>query len=289
MKLSICIVNWNTRDLLRACLRSLRAHPPGCPYEILVADNASADGSAEMVAAEFPEVVLFANDRNLGWAEGNNQLLRAASGDYRLLLNSDVEIRPELDPRPFDTLVAHLDAEPRCAAVAPRQIQPDGRTQPNCRGFPTPGALAAEWSGLARLFPHAFGAYRMRAFDHRTPRAVDQPEGSCLLLRTTALRRIGLIDERFRIYFNDVDLCRRLWDDGWRIDFQPAAVILHHGGSSTRQVRPAMIVESREGLLRYYEKHYRSRLPRWLYALTTALIRVAFTLRLATVRLRARG
>lgn len=280
MDISICIVNWNTRELLRACLTSLDACPPARSHEVLVADNASHDGSAAMVAAEFPAVRLFANADNLGYAEGNNQLLRAASGRYLLLLNPDTEIAPALDLHPFDTLAAHLDAEPFCGAVAARLVQPDGVTQASCRGFPTPAALAAEFCGLARLCPSWLGAYRMRGFDHLTARAVDQPMASCLMLRGRTLQRVGLFDPVFRIFFNDVDLCWRVRRDGWRIDYQPAAAILHHGGGSTRQVRPAMIRESRDALIRYYEKHYRGRLHPVAYALLMGLFRAAYGLRL---------
>jgi hypothetical protein len=253
--LSICIVNWNTRELLRACLRSIHEQPPQVSHEILVADNASRDGSAAMVAAHFPDVRLFANRANLGYAEGNNQLMRAARGRHWLLLNSDTEVDPQRDPRPFDTLVAHLDAHPFVGAVAAKLVHPDGRTQRSCRGWPTPASLAAEWSGLARLCPTLFGAYRLRDFDHETFRPVPQPMASCLLLRRAAMQQVGLFDPQFRIFFNDVDLCRRIWQNGWRIDYQPAATIVHHGGASTRQVRREMIVESRDALLAYFAKH----------------------------------
>lgn len=277
--LSICIVNWNTRDLLRACLRSLHDHAPAEPHEILVADNASRDGSANMVAAEFPAVRLFANDGNLGYAAGNNQLLRAARGRWLLLLNADTAMDPQLDPMPLDSLVAHLRANPFVGAVAGRLVHPDGRTQRSCRGFPTAVQLGAEWTGLARLFPRRLGRYRMRGFDHRTCRPVDQPMASCLLLRRRALQRIGLIDERFPIFFNDVDLCLRLRRDGWRVDYQPAASIVHHGGASTRQLPLRMLRESRDSLLAFYTKHYRVEMSGVGYALATAAIRFAFCIR----------
>ncbi len=286
MELSIGVINWNTRELLRACLRSLLSHPPRMSHEIIVADNGSGDGSATMVAAEFPSVRLLANDANLGYAEGNNQLMRASRGRYWLLLNADTEVAPALDARPLDTLVAHLQAHPFTGAVAPRLVHPDGRTQASCRGFPTPLALAADWSGLARLFPRQLGAYRLHGFDHLTARSVPQPMASCLLLRRQAMRQVGLFDPRFRIFFNDVDLCWRLWQAGWRIDYQPAAAIVHHGGASTRQVKPAMIRESRDALLAYYDKHYRAELPAAAYAVATGLIRTAFGMRLAFARSR---
>lgn len=276
--LSICIVNWNTRELLHACLASLQAHPPREPHEVLVADNASADGSAAMVAAEFPGVTLVETGANLGFAEGNNVLLKRARGRWLLLLNPDTEIVPERDSQPFDTLLAHLVAHPRCGAVSAKLVQPDGRTQQSCRGFPTPWALTTEWTGLARLFPRVCGYYRMRDFDHESARSVDQPMASCLLVRREALRQVGLFDPRFPIFFNDVDLCWRLRQAGWTLDYQPAAQVLHLGGGTTRLVKPRMVRESREGLLAFYDKHW----PRWGWV--KSVVWGAFALRLWVAR-----
>ncbi|MBI5831860.1 MAG: glycosyltransferase family 2 protein [Armatimonadetes bacterium] len=280
---SICIVNWNTRELLAACLRSLQAHPPAEPHEVLVADNASADGSADMVAETFPWARLVRTGANLGFAEGNNVLLRQARGEWLLLLNPDTEVRPELDQRPVDALIEHLRAHPRCGAVSARLVQPDGRTQRSCRGFPTPWALTAEWTGLARLWPRVCGAYRMRWFDHETLASVDQPMASCLLLRRAALQRVGLFDPRFPIFFNDVDLSLRLKQDGWRLDYLPSASILHLGGGTTRLVRPAMVRASRDSLLAFYAKHYPGRAG---YLPVVWAIRTAFGVRIAFGALR---
>jgi GT2 family glycosyltransferase len=120
----------------------------------------------------------------------------------------------------------------------------------------------------------------MRDFDHLTPRTVDQPMASCLLLRAVAARRVGLFDEQFRIFFNDVDLSWRFYEQGWRIDYLPSAAVLHHGGGSTRQVKPAMVRESRDALLAYYAKHYQGRLNPVVYRATVGLIRLAFWWRL---------
>ncbi|HIE52494.1 MAG TPA: glycosyltransferase [Armatimonadetes bacterium] len=309
--LSVCIVNWNTCDLLRACLRSIYAYPPQVSYEVLVVDNASRDGSAEMVRREFPQVRLFANAENLGYAEGNNQCLRAARGEYLLLLNPDTEIVPHLcspssqisddQPpvasghpsaafnHPFEVLVHFLEEHPAAAAVGGRLVGPKGEVQATCRSFPTPGALLWEFVGLSRLSPHSrlFGAYRMTYFAHDRVREVDQPMGSCLLLRRAALREVGLFDPQFRIFFNDVDLCYRLKQAGWRLYFTPKATLLHHGAASTKQVRLALVRESGRALLQFYRKHYRSRYHPAVYALATAAIRVAYTLRYALLWTRA--
>ncbi|MBM3500566.1 MAG: glycosyltransferase family 2 protein, partial [Armatimonadetes bacterium] len=240
--LSICIVNWNTRDYLRACLRSIRETIAHLDHETIVVDNASADGSAAMVAEEFPQVMLIANADNLKYAAGNNQALRAATGASKLLLNPDVVLKPGA----VEELLAALDRHPKAGAVAPRLVHPDGSPQLSCRTFPDPPALAYEALGLARLFPHSrrFGAYRMSWWAHDDERRVDQPMASALLIRAAALEAVGLFDEDFPIFFNDVDLCRRLLDAGWEVWFTPRAEVIHHVGASTRQVRRAMIAES---------------------------------------------
>jgi len=289
--LSVCIVNWNTRDRLRACLRSLQEWPPQTAMEVVVVDNASTDGSAEMVRAEFPQVTLLANQDNRGYAEGNNQGIAASRGEYVMLLNPDTEVIPPSRPgapHPFDVLVGFLEQHPEAGAVAPQLVSPDGSVQRSCRSFPTPGALLWEFLGASRLFPASrrLGAYRMTYWDHRSCREVDQPMGSCLVLRRQALDEVGVFDPQFRIFFNEVDLCYRLKRAGWRIYFTPQAAILHYGGESTRQVRLAMIRESGEALQRFYRKHYRDSLSPLSYRLALAAIRGAYALRYGSAWLR---
>lgn len=288
--LSICIVNWNTCERLRGCLRSIYDYPPEEPFEVLVADNASADGSAAMVRREFPQVTLFANETNLGYAEGNNQCLAASRGEYLLLLNPDTEVgtthpHTHTPTHPFNELLRVLREHPEAAAVAPQLVSPDGSIQRSCRSFPTPGALWSEFIGLSRLFPRSriFGAYRLRDWNHDTFREVDQPMGSCLLFRRAALDQVGLFDPQFRIFFNEVDLCYRLQRAGWKIYFTPDAQVLHYGAEGTKQVRLAMVPESKRGLVRFYRKHYRAAMNPALYALTLAAIEVAYALRYGVV------
>lgn len=282
--LSVCIVNWNTRDFLRACLRSLQEWPPQTAMEVVVVDNASSDGSADMVRAEFPQVTLLANRENQGYAVGNNQGIAASRGEYVMLLNPDTEILPlpfPGAPHPFDILVGFMEGCPRVGAVAPQLVNPDGSVQRSCRSFPTAGALLWEFLGVSRLLPQSrrFGAYRMTYWDHRTCREVDQPMGSCLVLRRRALDEVGVFDPQFRIFFNEVDLCYRLKQAGWSIYFIPQAAIRHYGGESTKQVRLAMIRESGEALQRFYRKHYRDALHPLPYHLATTAIRGAYALR----------
>lgn len=290
MDLSVILVSWNTRELLRACLRSLREALAGSPLraEVLVVDNASADGSAAMVAAEFPEVRLLANTENRNYAAGNNQGIAAASGELLLLLNPDTEV-----PRgALEALASLLRERPGAGAAAPALVYPDGRPQESVRGFPSPRALVGEITGLARLFPDSsWGAYRLRRLPEGKPLSVDQPMASAFMVRRAALGAVGPFDEAFPLFFNDVDLCYRLKEAGWEILYDPRVRVVHVGGASTRQVRPQAILRSHAGLRQFYARHYRRRLAAPAYALIVTAIRLSGWLRAAAawVRAAARG
>jgi len=275
--LSILIVNWNTRDYLRACLSSLEIACADLEYEIIVVDNDSKDGSADMVRSLFPRVQLLASTENLGYAAGNNLAYKHSRGHLIWLLNPDTEVLPKAPQQ----LVAFLEQSTPRGAVASALI--DVRTkkpQKSCRTFPTPSALWVEACGLAKRYPRSrrFGFYRMGWWRYHDARRVQQPMASSLLLRRAAIEAIydakigGLFDEEFPIFFNDVDLCWRLEKRGWEIWYLPDAEVLHHGGASTVQVKPAMIAESHRSLRRFYEKHYRGVLPPLIYGATVALI-----------------
>lgn len=270
MKLSILIVNWNTKDLLRRCLESIRENPASCDTEIIVVDNASSDGSASMVSAEFGDVTLLANSKNTGYAEGNNKGLEITTGDYILLLNPDTEVRPGA----LDTMLEFLQSHSDAAAVACRLVHPDGRTQSSCRGFPEPWSILFEYMRLSRLFPknRRFGTYRMTYFDYSEESEVDQPMASCMMIPAKTFESIGVFDVNFPIYFNDVDWCYRAKSQGKKIYFTPNAEVIHHVGGSTRQVKPAMIVESHKSLKKFYNKHYRKKIPALLYMLIMSAI-----------------
>lgn len=283
-ELSVCIVNWNTRDLLDGCLGSLRAQADGLALEIVVVDNASSDDSAAMVAAKYPEVKLVASPVNTYYAAGNNQALRLATGPYKLLLNPDIIVQPGS----LRTLLGFMAEHERAGAVAPRLRQPDGSVQRSCRTFPGPAAVWWEALGLSRLCPThpVFGAYKMGWWDYDSVRPVDQPMASALLLRTAALDEIGLFDEDFPMFFNDVDLCRRLWDAQWQVWFTPAAEMIHYHGSSTKQVRREMLVESHRSFVHYYRKHYRARINPVGYGATVGLLQLSLGARLLAHDLR---
>lgn len=253
-RLDICIVSWRSRELLRTCLRSVVGQPEA--GKIVVVDNASGDGTTEMVREEFPQVHLIANDRNLGFAAASNQAIRATHARFLLLLNPDTEVRPGA----LGALLMPFAEDPRVGAVAAQLLLPNGSIQRSCRAFPGPGAIFSDALGLSRVLPRSgsLSRYRMADWDHDSRRDVDQPMASALALRRAAVDEVGLFDEDFPLYFNDVDLCYRLRAAGWRIIFEPRAKVVHYyGQSSTWQVRPAGIIESHRSLIRFYQKHYR--------------------------------
>ncbi|MFA0782915.1 MAG: hypothetical protein YYHSYBAR_001306 [Candidatus Fervidibacter sacchari] len=280
---SVIIVNWNTREHLRRCLQSLtqRSTPCTLHLEIIVVDNASVDGSAEMVRCEFPHVRLIANDRNLGYAAANNQGAKIARGRYLLLLNPDTIVPNEAVVR----LVEFAEFHPDAGIVAPKLVYPDGSLQPSVRSFPTPMALLFSALGLDRVFPQSriFGRYRMTWFRYDQVAEVDQPMASALLVRKNAWEQIGGMDETMPIFFNDVDFCWRLKKAGWRIYFFPNATVIHHHGASTRLLGIGKALATHKGLLHFYDKNFRPLMPALLYWLLRSFISLGSQLRIAAL------
>jgi len=253
--LSILVVNWNTRDLLKACLQSIKAYPSSDPYEVVVVDNASQDGSAEMVRSEFPWVRLVASEKNTGYAAGNNLAFSVAKGEFLLTLNPDTEFVDNS----LDRALAMMKRDGRVGCLGIRQVGLDGKTQKSVRGFPTVTGIFGDVTGL-RKFLRIFDSYRLARFDYEKTQFAPQPMGTFLLFRKEALETIGdssrPFDEGFPIFFNEVDLLYRLYRAGWNCLYTPEAQILHHGGESTKQVRKSMIWESHRSLVRYMNKHH---------------------------------
>lgn len=251
-KLSIVIPSWNTRDLLRVCLRTIReADKPSC--EIVVVDNASADGSADMVELEFPEVKLVRNATNTGFAKGCNRGFEEVSGEYVLIHNADTEVYPDA----LRLMLDFLDAHPGHGAAAPRLVNADGSTQGGCMAFPGWRTPLFFGTPLERWFPNSreLRRYFLRDFDHAHDCDVDQPPAACLLVRHAVLREIGPFDEQFWLFFNDVDLSLRLAKAGHKTRFVAGARVMHHVGASTSQFA-SMHVEWQKNRLAYYRKHF---------------------------------
>lgn len=252
MLLSIIIINWNTRDLLAACLTSVAAettHFPANHVETLVIDNASSDDSVCMIQSHFPWVRLIQNETNVGFAAANNQGMQMAHGRYILLLNSDTKVLPNA----ITTLVDFMETQPQVGATGARYLNPDGSLQPSC--YPEPTLVRELWRmfHLDRLY--AFGIYPVATWSLTTPRAVDVVQGAALLLRRTVLAEVGLFDTDYFMYTEEVDLCHRIRQAGWSIFFVPTASIIHYGGQSTRQAALPMFLQLYHSKILYFRKH----------------------------------
>ncbi len=266
-RLSIVVLSWNTVDLLRACLASLRAVAGELPFEVIVVDNDSADDSADMVAAEFDEFRLIRNGQNDGYAIGNNIGAREAIGDYVMTLNSDTEVPPGA----LTTLVTFLDDHPGHGICAPRLDHPDGTPQLSCKTFPTLRTAFFFDTIFDRKFPKnkEIPRYFMADFDHTTSRDVDQPPGAALVIRRELWETLGGFDPALWLFFNDVDLCRRAHERGWKVAYIAEARILHHEGKSTSQF-PEFGAIWHKNRLAYFRKTYGWR-GTWTAKIMTAI------------------
>lgn len=264
LDLAIVIVNYNTRGLLRDCLASLLASRLEGSYAVYVIDNCSTDGSAAMVRAEFPAVHLIEQPTNSGYAAANNAGLRAAglegtsSPRYALLLNPDTLLKPD----DLAQMVAFMDGHPEAGAAGPKLVRQDGSLDRACRrSFPSPENAFYRLSGLARLFPRhpRFGRYNLGYLDPDQTAEVDSLVGAFMLMRGEALRQVGLLDERFFMYGEDIDLCYRIKERGHKIYYNPAVTVLHYKGAASRQRSSASIVHFYRAMALFHDKHYRAR------------------------------
>lgn len=253
--LSIVIVNRNTRDFLARCLQSIEEHPPGVATEVIVVDNGSSDGSADLVRELYPEVRLIRNEENTGFAFPNNQGMRVAGGRYVMLLNSDTVVLSGALQR----LVHFMDEHPDVGASGPRLSFPDGRLQPSCFSFHTPWRLFCDMSGLASLFPRSriFGNQQV-GFDYHRSGPAEALMGAAIVVRRSVLESVGLIDETFTLHANEVDWCYRMHLAGWERVFVHDAEIIHEMGGTMRQenVNSRLQGEMLQNLFDYYRKYY---------------------------------
>ncbi|HOO77884.1 MAG TPA: glycosyltransferase family 2 protein [bacterium] len=262
-ELSVCIVSWNVRELLLACLDSVRRELAGLEGEIVVVDNASGDGSADAVRLDFPEAGLIANPENVGFARACNQAWKRTRGRYVLLLNPDAE----LGSGSAAEMISFLDRQSRPGAGGCRQLGPDGALQPSVRAFPT---LATGWEQFTVLGRLGFlrgerRRYLAQDFDYARAASIDQPMGSALFLSRRAVEEVGLFDEGYFMYFEEVDLCWRLARAGYSIHYNPLATVVHHGGASASQAGPQTRAWLLTGYLRFMRKRYgNERVDRYL-------------------------
>lgn len=267
--LSVVILNYNTVDLTRQCLKTVFASRLGSySMEVIVCDNGSTDGSREMIAKEFSQAILINNKKNLGFAAGNNPGIKKAQGRYVLLLNTDTEVPKNT----LATMLTFMDDNPRVGASTCKLLLPDGTIDPAChRGFPTPWVALTYMSGLERLFPKTrlFGEYHQGYKNLSTIHEVDCIVGAFFLVRRGVIQKVGLLDEEFFMYGEDIDWARRIRDAGWKIMYNPTVTILHKKKQSgranilrKRRVTTEIYFHTYNWL--FYKKHYAKSYPKIL-------------------------
>ncbi|NOH01791.1 MAG: glycosyltransferase family 2 protein [Chloroflexi bacterium] len=249
--IAVCIVNYNTRDLLRACLHSALAENPD---EIVVVDDASADGSAEMVELDFPSVKLIRLNENIGYGAASNRAVKHCRSEHILLLNGDTVVKPGA----LRCLSRYLEACDSAALIGPRILNPDGSPQTSCFHFPTPPHIFLYLSGLYRLIPRIplLRKFSFQKASAGSAGAVPWVLGAALAFRRETFEVLGGFDESFFMYFEEVDLCYRASRQGWQVHFVPGAEIVHVGGASTEQERGGMTLQYFASLAEFYLKHY---------------------------------
>jgi GT2 family glycosyltransferase len=251
---SVIIVSWNARDYLLQCLASLTPETCRYPMEIIVVDNASSDGSPEAVEIQFPHVRLVRSGANLGFARGNNLGVSHSRGRYLAFVNSDVKVLKDC----LSTLVDYCDQHPEVGMAGPRIIGGDGKLQRSCRGFPTVWNMFCRALALDAMFPRVkpFSGYAMGYWPQETLCSVDILTGCFWLVRRGALEQVGLLDETFFIYGEDMDWCKRFWDRGWKLMFVPSAEAIHYGGASSSNAPVRFYIERQRADLQYWKKHH---------------------------------
>jgi GT2 family glycosyltransferase len=272
--LTTIIVSFNAREDLRRCLASLPSAAVRRTACTVVVDNASTDGTPAMVAAEFPDIQLTVNPTNRGFAAGNNQALRDAVTPYVLLLNPDTIVAPGA----FDTMLEWMEGHPAVSACGPLLRNPDRTLQRTGVRFPSVWNIFVESLFLDRVFSSTrlFGGHKELYLDPMVPRQVDYVQGSCLLVRTSILAQVGLLDEGFFMYFEETDWCYRMKERGGRVDICPSAEVVHIGGGTRGHYDETRLLHYHRSLLRFFEKHY----SRWQGFLVRPVLAVRSLIRL---------
>lgn len=225
MDLSIIILNYRARGLLKECLKGIRAVEPKLAYEIIVVDNASGDGTPAMMRENFPEITFVSSDKNLGYAKGNNLGIKKSTGRYVMIMNPDIVVFDGV----LEKLVQFMDGRPNVGIVGPKLLNPDKSLQYSCYRFPD------FWEPVYRRTPlgkigrvkRKLDYYLMKDFDHGSTKEVDWLLGGCLLIRRKSLDEVGFLDERYFAYFDDVDLCRSMWQKHWKVVYYPEVSVIH--------------------------------------------------------------
>jgi GT2 family glycosyltransferase len=253
--LTVIILNWNAREWLERSVGSALAQETGGrPFEVVVVDNASSDGSVDFTRAHFPDARVMALEENRGFAGGNNAAIRATDGRYALLLNPDTETHPGA----FAAMLDFMETHPRCGILGPKLVNPDGTLQYSRRRFATLEAGFFRNTPLGRLFPgnQAARDYLMKDVPPDTAMPVDWVSGAAMMIRREVLDTVGLLDEEYFMYTEDVDLCYRAHEARWEVWYDPTGVITHAIGQSSDKNSWAMIRAFHRSTWRFFRKHY---------------------------------
>lgn len=263
--LSVIIVNYNTKALLKQAIDSIYNSRPELTYEVIVSDNHSKDGSVELLSEHYKDVRLIANDENLGFAKANNIAIRHSRGRYVLLLNSDTIVVDGC----LGDCINYMDTYQEIGALGCKVVLPDGKLDLACRrSFPTPEVSLYRMLGLSKLFPHhqKFGSYNLTYLDENEISEVDSIVGAFMLLRREVVEQVGLLDEDYFMYGEDIDWCYRIKQAGWKVLYYPKAKIIHYKGASGGKKNPKIIYEFYRAMHLFYKKHYRDKYSFWITA-----------------------
>lgn len=258
MDVSILILNYNTRELTINALRSVYKSETSCSFEIILVDNASKDDSIQHIQAEFPQITLIQNQENVGFAIANNQAMSVAQGRYVLLLNSDTILQPDT----LETMLQFMDNHPEVGAAGCKLVLQDGSLDKACkRGFPTPSASFYYAFGIAKLFPRVprFNQYQLGYMDPDDAYPVDCLVGAFMFVRRAAIDQVGMLDEEFFMYGEDIDWCYRIKQAGWVNYYYPKTQILHLKGASSRRKPVKIVYEFHRAMWLFHRKHYKQR------------------------------
>lgn len=258
-QLSIIIVTWNSAEDITACIDSVIKAAAPLRAELIIIDNNSADNSFELVnKISFTRLQTLRNSENLGYTKAVNQGLKLAKGKYILLLNPDTV----LDESSIVKMYDYLELNPAYGACAPKMKNEDGSIQYSVRNFPTYWRMFCEFSLLAYIFPGTklFGSWKARYMNYSIEQDIQQPMAAAFMANSEIVKRTGYMDERYKMFFNDVDLCKSIYDSGFKIRLIPGAVVIHKHGASIKKDRANMIRIWNEDCARYFEKHFGSSL-----------------------------
>lgn len=252
MDLSVIILNYNTKNLLRDCLKSVLASTRPYKIETIVSDNGSTDGSIQMVKTEFPQVRLLENNANLGFSKGNNVAIKVSQGRHIMLLNSDTVVQPDA----FEKMIAKTDQDSKIGAIGPKILLANGELDPSARrNFPNP----------ANAFLRLFGLSKLSNYNITGPidqeMEVEAIMGACMLVPRSVVDKVGMLDEEFFFYGEDLDWCYRIKNAGYKIVYYPTAEILHLKSASSRNIPFKIVRVAYDAMKIFYRKHYAPKYP----------------------------